>query len=161
VLLASKAADRNYLQVNSETTTVTILNFVSNVDFNALFNSGSGITITSAVPITVGPDTCSVDCVPEITDVQDTSGASITSLREGQTIWIIGTNFNTATEVYFRRSIPANGFQIDSDIKIVATIPSSIAPNPGENTSTMTISIAIVASGGRSFPNTQIVTVTL
>jgi uncharacterized repeat protein (TIGR02543 family) len=161
VLQARKAADRNYLEVISDTATVTILNFVSNIDWNAVFNSGSGITITSQVPFTAGPITCEQDCQPTITDIQDTSGTSITSLRVGQTIWIIGTNFNTATEVYFRRSIPANGYQIDSDTKIVATIPSSIAPNPSESISTMTISISVVASGGRSFPNTQIVTVTL
>jgi hypothetical protein len=161
ILQATKAADRNYLEVISETATVMILNFVSNVDWNAVFNSGSGITIASEVPFIAGPITCEQDCQPTITDIQDTSGVSITSLRVGQTIWIIGTNFNTATEVHFRRSIPASGFQIDSDIKIVAIIPSSISPNPGESTSTMTISIAVVASGGRAFPNTQIVTVTL
>ena len=161
VLLASKAADRNYLQVNSETTTVTILNFVANIDWNAVFNSGSGISIASEVPITTGPISCEENCQPTVIDIQDTSGASITSLRVGQTIWIIGTNFNTASAVYFRRSIPADGFQVDSDIKIVATIPSSIGPNSGETSSTITISIAVVASGGRSFPNTQIVTVTL
>jgi hypothetical protein len=159
--LASKAADRNYLQVNSETTTVTILNFVANIDWNAVFNSGSGISIASEVPITTGPISCEENCQPTVIDIQDTSGASITSLRVGQTIWIIGTNFNTASAVYFRRSIPADGFQVDSDIKIVATIPSSIGPNSGETSSTITISIAVVASGGRSFPNTQIVTVTL
>ena len=119
------------------------------------------ITINSEVPITKGADSCTLNCQPTITDIQDANGTSITALRAGQTIWIIGTNFNTATAVYFKRNLPADGFQIDSDTKIIATIPSAIQPNPGESSSPLTISISVVASGGRSFPNSQIVTVTL
>ena len=159
IIQVTKPADRNYLLAISESQTIQVLNFVVNVV--QLFENPTGITINSEVPITKGADSCTLNCQPTITDIQDTNGTSITSLRAGQTIWIIGTNFNTATAVYFKRNVPADGFQVESDTKIIATIPSAIQPNPGESSSPLTISISVVASGGRSFPNSQIVTVTL
>ena len=159
IIQVTKPADRNYLLAISESQTIQVLNFVVNVV--QLFENPTGITINSEVPITKGADSCTLNCQPTITDIQDTNGTSITALRAGQTIWIIGTNFNTATAVFFKRNLPADGFQIDSDTKIIATIPSAIQPNPGESSSPLTISISVVASGGRSFPNSQIVTVTL
>jgi hypothetical protein len=159
VIQVTKPADRNYLIAISDTQTIQVLNFVVNVV--QLFENPTGISINPVVPFTKGADSCSVNCQPTITDIQDTNGVSITTLRVGQTIWILGTNFNTATAVYFKRNLSADGFQIDSDTKIIATIPSAIQPNPGESSSSLTISISVVASGGRSFPNSQIVTVTL
>lgn len=159
IIQVTKPADRNYLIAVSDTQTVNILNFV--VNLLQIFDNPTGIAINHDVPFTKGADVCTSNCQPTISDIQDTSGTSITSLRAGQTIWIIGTNFTTATAVYFKRSTPADAFQIDSDTKIIATIPSTIQPNAGETSSSITISISVVASGGRSFPNSQIVTVTL
>jgi hypothetical protein len=169
ILQVTKAADRNYLQVISETATVTILNFVSNIDWNAVFNSGSGITITSEVPLTKGPDTCSVDCMPTVTDIRDLLGNSINTLKIGVPFNIIGTDFNTATAVYFSariggvrlRSIPADSFQINDNNSITVMAPSSFVPNSGENSSAITVSLVVLASGGSNFPNEQITIISL
>ncbi len=156
VLQARKAADRNYLEVISETATVNVLNFVAYTDWNAVFNSGSGITITSAVPITVGPDTCSLDCVPQITDVQDASGNPTTTLTVGAPLRIVGVDLNTTDRVLFTAringvrmsNVPADSFQIDSPTQLTVMPPASFVPNTGENSSSITVRIIVFSSGG-------------
>jgi len=167
-LMAIKAADRNYLQVTSDTATVVILNFVSSFSWDTVF-SGTGITITSEVPIVKGPESCSVDCMPTVTDIRDLSGNSINTITVGTPFKIIGTNFNTTTSVYFSAriggvrlsSVAADSFQIDDDNTLTVMAPANFVPNAGENSSTIGVRIVVLASGGSSFPNQQITIISL
>jgi len=156
ILRATKAADRNFLEVISDTATVTILNFVAYTDWNAIFNSGSGITIKSEVPITVGQTTCSVDCVPQITDIQDASGNPTTTLTVGAPVRLIGVDLNTTDRILFTAringvrlsNVPADSFQIDSPTQITVMPPANFVPNTGENSSSISVRIIIFSSGG-------------
>jgi hypothetical protein len=155
VLRATKAADRNYLQVLSETATVVILNFVSSFSWDTVF-SGTGITITSEVPVVTGPETCSADCVPQITDVQDLSGNSTVTLTVGAPLRIVGVDLNTTERVLFTAringarlsSVPADSFQIDSPTQLTVMPPANFVPNAGENSSTITVRILVMSPGG-------------
>jgi hypothetical protein len=155
VLMATKAADRNYLQVLSETATVVILNFVSSFSWDTVF-SGTGITITSEVPVITGPETCSADCVPQITDVQDLSGNSTVTLTVGAPLRIVGVDLNTTERVLFTAringarlsSVPADSFQIDSPTQLTVMPPANFVPNAGENSSTITVRILVMSPGG-------------
>jgi hypothetical protein len=166
--MAIKAADRNYLQVLSDTTTVVILNFVSSFSWDTVF-SGTGISIASEIPIVRGPETCSVDCMPTVTDIRDLSGNSITTMTVGTPIKIIGTNFNTTTNVYFSgriggvrlSSVAADSFQVDDDNTLTVMPPTNFVPNAGENASNISVRIVVLASGGSSFPNQQITIISL
>jgi hypothetical protein len=168
VLQATKASDRNYLQVLSDTATVVILNFVSSFSWDTVF-SGTGISIASEIPIVRGPETCSVDCMPTVTDIRNLSGSSITTLTVGTPIKIIGTNFNTTTTVYFSgriggvrlSSVSADSFQVDDDNTLTVMPPANFVPNAGENASNITVRIVVLASGGSSFPNQQITIISL
>ncbi len=155
VLQAFKAADRNYLQVSSETATVVILNFVSSFSWDTVF-SGTGITITSEVPVVTGPETCSADCVPQITDVQDLSGNSTVTLTVGAPLRIVGVDLNTTERVLFTAringtrlsSVPADSFQIDSPTQLTVMPPANFVPNAGENSSAITVRILVMSPGG-------------
>jgi hypothetical protein len=168
VLQATKGADRNYLQALSETATVTILNFVSNINWDGAFNGGTGITIASSTPIITGPDSCSVDCVPEITDIQDASGNSTNVLTVGAPLRIIGVDLNGTLYVYFTAringsrlsNVPAESFQIDSSTQLTVMPPTNFIPNNGENSSNIAVRIIVVTSGGR-YINEKIARITL
>jgi hypothetical protein len=168
ILQATKAADRNYLEVISETATVTILNFVSNIDWNALFNSGSGITISSEVPFIAGPITCSSGCIPVITDIRTSGGVSTTTLTANTPIQIIGSDLSTTTFVYFTARIngvrlsgvSADSVQIDSDDQLTVMPPASFVPNSGENSSNISVRIVVVTPGGQT-GSSQIMVITL
>jgi hypothetical protein len=168
ILQATKAADRNYLEVISETATVTILNFVSNIDWNALFNSGSGITISSEVPFIAGPITCSSGCIPVITDIRTSGGVSTSTLTANTPIQIIGSDLSTTTFVYFTARIngvrlsgvSADSVQIDSDDQLTVMPPASFVPNSGENSSNISVRIVVVTPGGQT-GSSQIMVITL
>ena len=147
----TKAPDRNYLVVVSDSQTVNILNFV--VSIIQLFDNPTGISINHDVPIEKGPDACTVDCVPTITAIQDASGNAITAIQIGIPFRIVGTNFNTTTTVYFKRSTPADSFQVDSDTQLTVMPPSALAVGDG------VVNIVVVANGGRSFPNSSVIKV--
>jgi hypothetical protein len=168
ILRATKAADRNYLEVISDTATVTILNFVAYTDWNAIFNSGSGITIKSEVPYIAGPTTCTSGCIPVVTDIRTSSGVSTTTLTAATPIQIIGSDLNTTTFVYFTAringvrlsSVSADSVQIDSDTQLTVMPPASFVPNPGENTSNIAVRIVVVTPGGQTASN-QIIIISL
>lgn len=168
IIQVTKPADRNYLIALSDTQTVTILNFVINI-IQLFDNNPTGITINSEVPIVVGDVACTLDCVPTITAIQDMSGNEMTDMKVGIPFRIIGTNFNTATKVLFtatiggsrRSAVAADSFQIDSDTQITVLPPTSFVPNGIESTSTITVRVVVVASGGQSFPNSSITTISL
>jgi hypothetical protein len=168
ILQATKAADRNYLEAISETATVTILNFVSNIDWNTLFNSGSGIKVASEITITTGPTTCTSGCIPVITDIRSLADVSITTLTANTPIRIIGSDLSTTTFVYFTAringvrlsSVNADSFQIDSDNQITVMPPVSFEPNTGQNSSNIAVRIVVVTPGGQT-ANSQIVIISL
>lgn len=142
-LTATRAADRNYLAVTSDTVTVSILNFVQNIV--DIFNGASGITINHEVPLTVGPVVCSTNCVPTITAIYDQLTSSTTAITRGMTIIIQGTNFNTTTEVVFQRRFSAGvgSFQINSDTELAVAVPMTLR-------NVTPVEIWVVASGGDS-----------
>ena len=120
VIQLTMAGNQNYLEVVSETITVTIANFVqSTFDFNNLGPS-TGITISSLIPITVDAITCSTDCVPTI------SGISPTAFQAGDLIVISGTDFAGATEIIFNRNVFVTSLQIDSNDQITVLVPSGL-----------------------------------
>jgi hypothetical protein len=147
---------------------VVILNFVSSFSWDTVF-SGTGISISSEIPIITGPETCLANCMPTVTDIRNLSGSSITTLTVGTPIKIIGTNFNTTTTVYFSariggvqlRSVPADSFQVDDDNTLTVMPPSNFVPNAGENASNIVVRIVVMASGGSNFPNQQITIISL
>jgi hypothetical protein len=168
VLQARKAADRNYLEVASDTATVTILNFVSYIDWNAFFNSNSGIKISSEIPIVTGPTTCTSGCIPVISDVRNSAGTSTTILTVGSPLQIIGSDLITTTNVYFTAringvrlsSINADSIQIDSDNQLTVMPPTNFVPNTGENSSNIAVRIVVVTPGGQA-GTAQIVVISL
>jgi hypothetical protein len=93
----------------------------------------------------------------------------MTTMIVGTPFRIVGTNFNTATGVFFtatiggsrRSAVPADSFQIDDDTHITVMPPASFVPNTGETVSNITVRIYVVASGGQNFPNTSIIAISL
>lgn len=167
VIKVTQAADRNYLVVESDSQTVNILNFVVNI--LQLFDNPTGIVINHEVPFVKGPDVCTANCQPTITQITDASGNDITTITVGTPFRIIGTNFTTATGVFFtaviggsrKSAVPGDSFQIDSDTQITVMPPVTFVPNAGETVSNITVRIYVVASGGQNFPNTSITAISL
>jgi hypothetical protein len=148
VIQVTQALDRNYLAVTSPSQTIQILNFVLSV--MQLFDNPTGISINHDVPLVKGADICISACVPTITALQDGSGNTITTLQIGIPFTIIGTNFSTTTSILFKRSLPADAFTVIDNNTLSVVPPSTLATGDG------VVSIAVVASGGRSFPNSSI-----
>jgi hypothetical protein len=167
IIQVTQAADRNYLIATSESQTVNILNFVVNI--LQLFSNPTGISINSYVPFTKGPDVCTSNCRPTITQITDMNGTTITSLAANTPFRIIGTNFNTTTSVQFSAMIgtedifgeDADSFQIDSDTQLTVMPPAILVPAPGQSSTATTVLIHVRASGGLSSPNMTITLVTL
>ncbi|CAN2222917.1 Listeria/Bacterioides repeat [Candidatus Nanopelagicaceae bacterium] len=167
VIQVTQAADRNYLVAVSDSQTVNILNFVVNI--LQLFDNPTGIVINHDVPYVKGPDVCTADCQPTITQITDANGVDITTMTVSTSFRIIGTNFTTATGVFFtaviggsrKSAVPADSFQIDSDTQITVMPPVTFVPNAGETISNITVRIYVVASGGQNFPNTMITAISL
>jgi hypothetical protein len=167
IIKVTQAADRNYLVVESDSQTVNILNFVVNI--LQLFDRPTGIVINHDVPFVKGPDVCTSNCQPTVTQITDANGVDITTMTVGTPFRIIGTNFTTATGVFFtaiiggsrKSAVPADSFQIDSDTQITVMPPVTFVPNAGETVSNITVRIYVVASGGQNFPNTSIIAISL
>jgi hypothetical protein len=167
IIQVTQAADRNYLVAVSDSQTVNILNFIVNI--LQLFNNPTGIVINRDVPFIKGAEVCTVNCQPTVTQITDVTGADITTMTVGTPFRIIGTNFTTASGVFFtaviggsrRTAVPADSFQIDSDTQITVMPPTTFGPNAGETVSSITVRIYVVASGGQNFPNTSIIAISL
>jgi uncharacterized repeat protein (TIGR02543 family) len=120
IIYATMAGDRNYLDVNSETLTVTVLKFTPIVAAPAE-NSNTGITIGSSTPLTITSVTCTSGCVPTIT------ATSVATANAGDSIVITGTNFTGATQIIFARRTYVTVFTVVDDSHIQVTVPSGIA----------------------------------
>jgi hypothetical protein len=167
VIQVTKPADRNYLISISDTQTIQVLNFVVNI--MQLFDNPTGIAINQEVPFVTGAIACTVNCQPTITGITDVNGTPMTTLVAGTAFRIVGTNFNTATNVLFtatlngtrRSAISADSFQIDSDTQITVMPPAIFVPNGTDSVSNIVVRIVVVASGGSSFPNSTIIAISL
>ena len=121
------SGNQNYFDVFSDTYTVLIAKFVQGIfKFDSLAQGPGGITISSQVPVTKGPDVCTSNCQPKIT------GVSATSVFIGDPITLTGINFATATEVIFNLDFSVSVFQIDGGgTSITVIVPSDLDPGSG------------------------------
>jgi hypothetical protein len=120
IIYATMAGDRNYLDVNSETLTVTVLKFTP-IFAAPVENPTTGISIGSETPLTITATTCSSSCVPNVT------ATSVATAVAGDSIVITGSNFTGATQVIFARRTYVTVFEILSDTSIRVTVPAGIA----------------------------------
>ncbi len=136
---ATKAQNRNYRSVISDTATVSVLLFVQFVQ-PTVSNFTTGVTISSSVTTTKGSNSCSSNCVPTITSASPDTGYI------GDMIVLTGTNFTGATKVTFNAFIDATNFSndpLDPDTKITVQVPAGVPV--GE------IGIEVITPGGISF----------
>jgi hypothetical protein len=139
-VIATKAADRNYRVVISDTATVKVLQFILVTYIPEVVpNTTTGITITPTVPLTKGSDACTTGCVPTITSVAPFTG------YVGDIIVLTGTNLTGTTKVIFNVFTEATNFTVDSDTQITVQIPAGLPA--GE------MGIEVVAPGGTSSRN--------
>jgi hypothetical protein len=124
--------NQNYRAVSTDVTTVLIANFVQNTfNFDAP-PSGTAIVLNSQVPFTVGPEACTADCQPTITDI------SPMAVSVGNLIVITGTNFSGADTVIFNRNIMVTTFQIDNNgTTITVSVPSNAVSAEGAGSVTV------------------------
>jgi hypothetical protein len=135
IVTVTRAGNRNYLPFTSESVTVKVRNFVLLV-FATPVNSSSGITITSSVPLTKGPEVCTTGCVPRITS------ADVYDVAEGDLVTLTGVSFNGVTKVYFNIYTEAPNFNIDTDTQLSVRVPAGLPQ--GDAT------IEVVSPGGTS-----------
>jgi hypothetical protein len=137
-VVATKPADRNFRIVISDTATATVLSFTVYVP-PVIENPSTGVAVTPTVPLTKGPDVCTVGCVPTITLVTPFTG------YVGDIIVLTGTNFTGTTKVIFNVFTDATNFTVDSDTQVTVQIPVGLPA--GE------MGIEVVAPGGTSARN--------
>lgn len=120
-VVATKAADIDYLIKVSETATITFVAFQISSQI-APTNTETGISTSSTTTLTKGADSCTTGCVPTISSISAFTG------QIGQTIVITisGTNFTGATAVMFNAATPAAAFTVVSSTQISATFPSGL-----------------------------------
>lgn len=132
------AGNQNYLEVWSETYTVTIARWTQAVfNFDAPAGGSTGISISSEVPFTLGEISCSIACQPTITSV------SPTSFEPTDLIVITGTDFAGASQVIFNRNVIVTDFTVTGNDTIAVVVPAGLTPGPG--------SISVVNGGKISF----------
>lgn len=135
---AAKLQTRNYKTVISDTATVNVLLFTKYVQAGVT-NFTTGVTISSAVPITKGSNSCTSGCVPMIISLSSYTG------YVGDMLILTGVNFAGATRVIFNVFTNATNFNNDPsnpDTSITVQVPTGL--NPGE------VGIEVVAPGGTS-----------
>lgn len=136
---ATKAQTRNLRTVISDTSTVTVLEFLKTVQ-PTVSNFSTGVTISSSVSTTFGPISCTSNCTPTITSASPDAG------YVGEMIVLTGTNFTGATKVTFNTFFNAVTFgndPADPDRRITVQVPAGVAV--GE------VGIEVSAAGGISF----------
>jgi hypothetical protein len=132
------AGNQNYVDVWSDTYTVTIAKWTQTVfNFDAQPSGSSGISITSQVPFTLGEISCSAACQPTITSV------SPTAYEATDLIIITGTDFAGASQVIFNRNVIVTDLTITGNDTIAVRAPAGLVPGPG--------TISVVNGGKTSF----------
>jgi hypothetical protein len=137
-VVATKAADVDYLIKRSETATVSFVAFQMTVQA-APTNTSTGIFTSGSTTTNKGPTACTSGCTPKI------SSLSITTGRAGDSITLSGEGFTGATAVTFDGSTPAASFTVVSDSQITLVVPTGLTA--GE------IGIDVTTPGGISGRN--------
>jgi hypothetical protein len=118
--------NQNYIDVWSETYTVTIAKWTQTVfNFDAQASGSTGISITSEVPFTLGEISCSTACQPTITSVTPMA------FEPTDLIVITGTDFAGATKVIFNRNVIVTDFTVTGNDTIAVVVPAGLTPGPG------------------------------
>ena len=119
VLTVTRAEDRNYLSITSDTVTVSVRNFVLTPIF--VFGNGStGISLATNTTLTKGESRCTVGCVPTLTGISPAQAAP------GEFIVLTGTEFADPVRVIFNSSVDATTVTIDSDTQITVEVPAGL-----------------------------------
>ena len=136
VITVTMAGSRNYLPITSESVTVRVRNFVL-IQIFIPSNPNTGITIAPTVPLVKGPDVCTVDCVPTITN------SSIYEGVEGDLVLLSGANLATVNKVYFNIYTEAPNFLFDPlTLRLAVRVPAGLPE--GDAT------IEVISPGGTS-----------
>ena len=134
-VVATKAADIDYLIARSETTTVSFVVFQIAPQV-APTNTSTGISTPVGTTTTKGADSCTSGCVPRITNSNAYEG------RAGDLVVLTGINLSTVTKVYFNIYTDAPTFTADSATQISVRIPAGLPT--GDAT------IEVISPGGTS-----------
>ena len=134
-VVATKAADIDYLIARSETTTVSFVVFQIAPQV-APTNTNTGISTPVGTTTTKGADACTSGCVPRITNSNVYEG------RAGDLVVLTGINLSTVRKVYFNIYTEAPTFTADSATQISVRIPAGLPT--GDAT------IEVISPGGTS-----------
>jgi hypothetical protein len=127
-VVATKAADLDYLIKFSETSTVTFVVFQIAVQAPPT-NTSTGIQTSGTTTPTKGSSACVTGCVPTIASI------NVLSARETDTVVITGLSLLAVTKVYFRldtttatNDVEAPNFTVNSDTQITVQVPAGLTP---------------------------------
>jgi hypothetical protein len=127
-VVATKAADLDYLMKFSETSTVTFVVFEIVVQAPPT-NTSTGIQTSGTTTPTKGSSACVTGCVPSIASI------NVLSARETDTVVITGLSLLAVTKVYFRldttsatNDVEAPNFTVNSDTQISVQVPAGLTP---------------------------------
>ena len=127
-VVATKAADLDYLVKFSETSTVTFVVFEIVVQAPPT-NTSTGIQTSGTTTPTKGSNACVTACVPSIASI------SVLSAWAGELVVLTGLSFNQVNKVYFRldtttatSDVEAANLVIDSDTQISVRVPAGLTP---------------------------------
>jgi hypothetical protein len=134
-VVATRAADIDYLIARSETTTVSFVVFQIAPQV-APTNTNTGISTPVGTTTTKGADACTSGCVPRITNSNVYEG------RTGDLVLLTGTNLSTVSKIYFNIYTEAPTFTADSATQISVRIPAGLTA--GDAT------IEVISPGGTS-----------
>jgi hypothetical protein len=134
-VVATKAADLDYLVKVSDTATVSFVIFQIAPQV-APTNTNTGISTPTGATTTKGATACTSGCVPRITNSNVYEG------RAGDTVVLTGTNLSGVTKVYFNIYTEAPQFTADSATQISLQIPAGLPV--GDAT------IEVISAGGTS-----------
>jgi hypothetical protein len=125
-VVATKAADLDYLVKFSETSTVTFVVFEIVVQAPPT-NTSTGIQTSGTTTPTKGSNACVTGCVPSIASI------SVLSARAGELVVLTGLSFSQVNKVYFRldtttatSDVEAANLVIDSDTQISVRVPAGL-----------------------------------
>jgi hypothetical protein len=122
-VVATKAADSDYLVKFTETSTVTFVVFQIAVQ-EVPTNTSTGIQTSGSTAPTKGSTACVTGCVPRIVSI------NVLSARETDTVVITGLSLSAVNKVYFRLDtttatidVEATNLTVVSDTQISVQVP--------------------------------------
>jgi hypothetical protein len=127
-IVATKAADLDYLIARTETVTVSFVTFQVAVQ-PAPTNTSTGIQTSGATTPTKGSNDCITGCVPSIASI------NVLSAKESDTVVITGLSLLSVNKVYFRldtttatSDVEGTNVTVVSDTQISVRVPSGLVP---------------------------------